>query len=236
MVLSILASFAVDVVLGWLLVIWIMKRVQPGASHDYTFRPLTLVVVVAAVVFTRVTGFEPGIVFGLVAGVAFGALVGVAAQAKAALVTLGYAFAVAAVAWVLYAAVAPSIGESALATFVGEALASTAIAGIAALPIALLPLGSLPGQAVWRWRRAVWAGCYAVGLFAFFVVLMPMPFSWDGVAWELWAWIGVYALYALVAVTAWLLLARPWRRSEAEGGERDGTNEGASSSADSIGM
>jgi hypothetical protein len=239
MVLSILASFAVDVVLGWLLVIWIMKRVQPGATHEYSFRPLTLLVVVAAVMFTRLTGFEPGIVFGLVAGVAFGALVGAAAEAKASLVTLGYAFGVAAVAWALYGAVAPSIGESAVATFAGEALASTAISGIAALPIALLPLGGLPGRAVWRWSRIVWAGSYAVGLFAFFVVLMPMPFSWEEVAWELWAWVGVYTVYAAAAVVAWLVLARPWRRADeapADGRTEATPTEDATSSADSIGM
>ncbi len=213
LVLSIFASFLVDVVVGWLLVIWIMRRVQPGARHTYAFRPLTLLVVLAAVLFTRLTGFEPGIVFGLVAGVVFTAVVGVAAEAKAALVTLGYAFAAAAVAWVLYAAVAPEIGESAVATFAGEALASTAIAGVAALPIALLPLGTLPGRAIWAWRRTLWAACYAGGLFAFFVVLMPMPFSWAEVAWELWAWVGVYAAYAAAAVIAWLVLARPWHTS-----------------------
>ncbi len=69
-VLSLLVSFAIDVALGWLIVIWVMRRLVPGATHTFLFRPATLLVVVAAVVFSRLTGFEPGIVFGLVAGVA----------------------------------------------------------------------------------------------------------------------------------------------------------------------
>lgn len=226
-ILSILLSFGVDVVLGWLLVVWVVSRLQPGATHDYTFRPLTLLVVVAAVVFTRLTGFEPGIVFGLVAGVAFGALVGAAAEAKAALTTLGYAFAAAWVAWVLYGVVAPSIGGSFGATLLGETLAAIAVGGMAALPIALVPLGGLPGRAIWQWRRTVWAGCYAAGLLAFFVVLMPMPFSWAEVGWELSAWVGVYACYAVVAVAAWLVLSRPWRKKTDEDAAAGETGEAA---------
>lgn len=87
---------------------------------------------------------------------------------------------------------------------------------MAALPIALVPLRGLAGHAIWSWNRGVWAGCYAVGLFAFFVVLMPMPFSWGDVSWSLWAWIGAYLTYAAVAITAWLLLARPWERPPVE--------------------
>ena len=210
-VLSILVSFGVDVVLGWALVVWIMSRVNPGATHSYSFRPLTLLVVIAAVVFTRLTGFEPGIVFGLVAGVAFAAIAGRSGAAKSALVTLGYAFVLALVAWVVYGVVAGSSGESFLATLLVETLAAIAVGGMAALPIALFPVRGMPGHAIWQWRRGLWVACYAVGLFAFFIVLMPMPFSWEEVGWELGAWIGVYLLYAVIAVTAWLLLARPWR-------------------------
>lgn len=214
--LSIVASFAVDVVLGWTLVIWLVRRVTPGASHSFVFKPLTLLVVIAAVVFARLTGFEPGIVFGLVAGVAFGTLVGRAPQAKAALATLGYAFAVAFIAWLLYGLMGggAAAGTSFWQTLVLETLAATAIGGMAALPIALFPVRGMAGQTVWAWRRWVWAVCYAVGLFAFFIVLMPMPFSWAGVSWDLIASVGVYLLYAIGAVVAWLLVTRPWRRDE----------------------
>ncbi|WP_295576882.1 hypothetical protein [uncultured Microbacterium sp.] len=237
MVLSILISFAVDVVLGWAAVVWIMSRMNPGVTHSYSFRPLTLLVVVAAVVFTRVTGFEPGIVFGLVAGVAFGALAGRSAEAKSALVTLGYAFAWAAVAWVVYGAVADSAGDSFLATLLVEALAAVAVGGMAALPVALIPLRGMPGYPIWRWSRWLWAGCYAVGLLAFFIVLMPMPFAWDEVGWELGAWVGVYLVYAAAAVVAWLVLARPWQKDESASPEvtAEPDAEAVDSGADRLG-
>lgn len=236
-VLSILVSFAIDVVIGWALVVLLMRRMLPEATHSYVFQPATLLVVVAAVAFTRVTGFEPGIVFGLVAGVAFGAIAGRAGEARAALVTLGYAFGVAVVAWVLYGLLVGTSGDSFWSTFVVETLSSIAVGGMAALPIALFPLRGLPGRALWAWNRWVWAGAYAIGLFAFFVVLMPMPFSWGGVHWNLGAWVGVYLAYAVFAVAAWLVLARPWRRDaegEAEEAEDDAAAEAPASDPVSV--
>ncbi len=210
---SVLVGFAVDVALGWLVTIWLVRRIIPGATHDYVFKPVSLVVVVAAVVLTRVTGFEPGIVFGLVAGVAFGAVAAGAAHGKAALAQLGYAFGAAVLAWLAYGALSSQMasGDDFWSTFLLETLGSIAIGGMAALPIALFPVRGLAGQAIWEWNRWIWAGAYAVGLFAFFVVLMPMPFSWQQVQLSLVAWLTIYLAYLGAAVVLWLVLARPLR-------------------------
>lgn len=212
--LSILTGFALDVVLGWTVTVWIVKRAVSGATHSYVFRPITLLVVVLAVVFTRITGFEPGIVFGLVAGVAFGAIVGRSGQARAVLAALGYAFGIAVVAWLLYGALGggAAAGESFWGTFLIETLSTLAIGGMAALPIALVPVRGLAGHAIWSWNRWLWGACYAVGLLAFFIVLLPMPFSWAEVSLTLGSWVGLYVVYAVVATGLWLILTRPWDR------------------------
>ena len=112
--------------------------------------------------------------------------------------------------------------------FVQETFSSMAIGGIAALPIALVPLRGLTGYAVFSWNRGAWAGTYAVGLFGFFFVLMPFPFAWKGVPLSIGTWIGIYLLYAVVAVVAWLVLARPWKHEPAEPeGSVDATPESA---------
>lgn len=209
---SVLVSFAIEVVLGWFLVIWLVKRAQPEAKPAFTFAPLTLLVVVATVLFTRITGFEPGIVFGLVAGVSFGAALATAAKARVTLVGLGYAFVFALLAWVVYALTGAVRDPGAVLVFVRESLSAITIAGIAALPIALTPLRGLAGHAVWSWNRWVWAGAYAVGLLGFFLVLLPMPFSWGGVHASLWGWIGLYLAYAAVAAGLWAGIVRPWKK------------------------
>lgn len=213
MLLSLLLGFALDVVLGWFLVIWLARRLIPDAKHSFSFKPITLLIVIAAVLFTRITGFEPGIVFGLVAGVSFGTLASRAQSARVVMLPLGFALALGVVAWLSYGAI-PASTEF-WPSFLRETLASVAIGGMAALPIALFPLRGLAGHAVWQWNRWVWAGCYAVGLMAFFTVLMPMPFSWGEVGLDLVSWLVIYLGYAAVALALWLLSAYA-RRSRAQ--------------------
>lgn len=210
---SVIVSFAIEVVLGWFLVIWLVRRAQPEAKPAFRFAPLTLLVVVATVVFTRLTAFEPGIVFGLVAGVTFGAALATAAKARVTLIGLGYAFVIAVFAWIAYALLGGIVDPGAVVVFVREALSAITIAGIAALPIALIPLRGLAGHEVFVWNRWVWCGAYAVGLLGFFLVLLPMPFSWDGVRASLFTWIALYLAYAAVAVGIWAVVVKPWKKT-----------------------
>jgi hypothetical protein len=214
--LSILSSFLLDAVAGWFLLIYFVRRANPRATATFRFAPASLLVVAAAVVFTRVTGFAPGIIFGLVAGVAFGAVLATAEKAKVALIGIGYSFVVAVIGWVGYSILNGSVGVHPAAgiVFLQETLSSMAIGGIAALPIALVPLRGLSGYDIFSWNKWVWGGAYAIGLLGFFVVLMPLPFSWTGVHINLVVWVAVYLAYALAAVIAWLVLARPWKRPD----------------------
>lgn len=209
---SLVVGLLVDVALGWMLVIAVIKRTHPSSTVSFEFRPLTLLIVIAAVVVTRVTGFEPGIVFGLVAGVVFGGILATAEKAKAALVTLGCGFAAALIAWLAYSGIVMAGSAEPFVVFVQETLSAVAIAGIVALPIALLPLRGLAGHTVWEWKRPVWGLAYGVGLGAFLLVLLPMPFSWDRVGLDLMMWIGLYVLYAIGSFALWLIVERPWRR------------------------
>ena len=223
--LSILVSFLIDAVAGWFVVILLVRRTTPTASAAFRFVPATLIIVVAAVLFSRLTGFQPGIVLGLVAGVVFGAALATAEKAKVALVPLAYSFGVAVLGWIGYsilAAVAGAHPEGAT-LFAKETFSAIAIAGIAALPIALIPLKGLAGYEVFSWNRWIWGASYAIGLFGFFFVLMPLPFSWDSVSLSIWVWVAIYVAYALVAVAAWLLIVRPWRREAATEAENEPT-------------
>ena len=213
--LSILVSFLLDAVAGWFLLIWLVRRTTPTATAHFRFAPATLLIVIAAVAFTRITGFQPGIVFGLVAGVAFGTVVATSDKAKHALVTLGFGFAIAVVGWIGYSVLAPAGDVNAAIVFIRETLSSMAIGGIAALPIALIPLRGLTGHTIFEWSKWAWGAAYGIGLFGFFFVLMPFPFAWKGVPLSIGVWIGLYLLYAVIAIGGWLLLARPWEKAVA---------------------
>lgn len=208
--LSIGIAFALEVVVGWTVLTLLVRRRRPDITASYKVIPLGLLAVIGAVLFSRLTGFEPGLVYGVVAGVVFAGIAERADQARLTLITLGYAFTIGILAWVVYS-VTPSDGGPAL-LFVRETLSALAIGGIVALPIALLPIPGLAGSDLFRWRRPVWAAAYALGLAAFLLVLMPLPASWDTVGVALPAWIGVIVAYAVVATGLWLALARPWGR------------------------
>jgi hypothetical protein len=213
--LSILVSFAIDAVLGWMLVLWLLRRTKPGTPARVRFVPATLAIVAIAVIFTRLTGFQPGIIFGLVAGIVVGATLATADRARIALAGLGWSFVVAVVGWVGYSLISPT-DLTPVALFARETLSALAIGGIAALPITLVPVRGLIGHEVYSWNRWAWAGAYGLGLFGFFVVLMPMPFSWQTVPLSLWTWVAIFAGYAVVAVGLWLGVTRPWAREASE--------------------
>ncbi|MEO8093920.1 MAG: hypothetical protein ABI632_03200 [Pseudolysinimonas sp.] len=210
--LSILVSFAIEVGVGWIAVILLVRRTHPDATPKFEFQPLSLLVVALAVVVSRLSGFEPGIVFGLVAGVAFGGLLATADRARVALIGIGWAFAIGVVAWLGYSLI-PADTEG-VGLFARETLSSASIAGMAALPIALLPARGLTGFAVWSWRRPVWIAAYAVGVFAFLLVLLPLPASWAAVHASIWTWAGLYLLYAIAAIGVWLVVTRPWKSEQ----------------------
>ncbi len=206
---SVLIAFLLDAVIGWLVVIQFVRRTDRDAKPTFRLLPAMLALVIVAVLFSRLTGFQPGLMFGLVAGVVFAGLVGAAQRARVVLVELGWAFGLGVVAWVLYSVIPADI------VFVRETLAAIAIGGIAALPIALLPVPGLAGRTIWEWNRRVWIAGYAVGLLGFFLVLMPRPFSWDTVGISVWAWGAVFAAYAIGAVVLWAVVTKPWNRTAA---------------------
>ena len=205
--LSILATFALEVVVGWFAVVLIVRRTHPTAAVSFQFAPISLLIVVGAVLVSRLSGFEPPIIFGLVAGVAFGGVLGTAERARVTLIGLGWAFGIGILAWVGYSLLPADL------VILRELLATAAIAGISALPIALLPLRGLAGHVVWQWKKTVWAAAYAIGLFAFLLVLLPLPGSWSEVGMGLWTWVALFVAYTLAAVGLWLGVTRPWRKA-----------------------
>ncbi len=234
--ISLSASFVLTVVIGWGVAIWIARRFTPGLTASYSFKPLSLVIVVLTVFFTRVTGMEPGMVFGLVAGVALGAMSSKAVEARVAVAQTGYAFAAGVVGWLSYSALAPTLAgsDNVLAALLIDTLSGLSVAGFAAAPLALLPVAGMGGSAVFDWNRRVWFLMYSAGLLGFFVVLLPMSYSWREVNFSLKAWVGLYVVYAATAVVAYMALVRPWQRvlakqNAVEAGDADGTDLDAES-------
>jgi hypothetical protein len=210
---SVFVAFLAEVALGWFVLIFVVRRTNPGTTAWFTFKPWLLLAVVGAVVFARLTGLQPGIAFGAVAAVAFAAIVNDRDRARFTFVGLAYAFGLAIVAWVGYSLLAGAADANLDAglLFVHESLAAATVAGISLLPLLLIPVRGMPGFEIYGWNRVVWGASYLVGLIAFLLVLLPMPTSWKEVAISLWAWLGLFVLYAVAATVVWLAVTKPWK-------------------------
>jgi hypothetical protein len=224
--LAIAAGFLVVIALGWAVVTLTMRRTHPESQPRIEFRILTIAFVALAVVASVLSGFEPGVIFGFIAGVGFGAAISTRARAGSAVLMTGYMVVVAGAAWGAYSALVPVVGAepSLLELIALESLSGIAIAGVSALPLALLPLRGLSGQSIWAFSRLLWLGLYALSVAGFLIVLVPLPDSWQLVELDLVAWGIGYAVYFGIAIVAWLIAARPWKREAAEpapGGSAD---------------
>jgi hypothetical protein len=202
---SVAIAFVIQNILGWWLVRRALRITDPDLAPHVRFRFGSLVILLLAVLVSRLVGFEPGMVFGLLVGLSFGVELAAAKQARVALVGAGYAFGLAMVGWLGYSLITGVVAAEPgfWAVFASETLSGLAVSGIAALPLALLPIAFVEGGAIFAWRKSAWAIAYGVGLFAFFVILLPLPFSWGEVGLPLATWVGLYLAYAVLAIVVW---------------------------------
>jgi hypothetical protein len=213
--LTLLFTFALFNVGAWAVVSSVMKRVQPEAKPVLTFHPASLLVVAAAVLLSRLLQFDPGIVFGLVAGTTFAVTLALSREAVVIIAGTAYAGAVALLAWIGYSVLTWLNPLDGFAVALTELLGGITLEGVSTLPIALIPLATLDGGILFRWRRWVWAVVYAAGMALFLLVLFNLPGGDTPVDQGFWNWLLVFAAFAVLAVAVWLVDLLVRRRESA---------------------
>jgi hypothetical protein len=155
------AAFAVPV---------IVAHRRHGDRPSLKVVPISLLIGVVCVLLSRLTSFQPGYLYGLLIGLAFARELSAAEEGRAtalgALVMLG----VAVVAWVVLGVVPEGDGFGLVVA--RTALAALLVAGLEGVVFGLLPMRFLPGQPLFEWNRAMWAGLLGIGAFAFFHILI----------------------------------------------------------------
>src|SRR5690606_33018395 len=188
--------------LGLALIALLLRR--RGRPAHIVLRPGSLVIVLVTALASRVAGFEPGFVFGLVLALVFAASAE-EDEATASIAEGAWLLVAGLTAWILYSG-AVGLGwadAGVVGLFATEGLAGLAVGCLAALPLVMLPLPGLPGRAIWRRRRMLWAGAQVVAAAVFVFVVLPFPLSWEQVDAPFATWILAFAVYAGVAVALW---------------------------------
>lgn len=166
----------------------------------------TLVVAAACVLISRLTGFLPGYLYGLVLGYSFARELRAEDEGRAVSAAAWWMLGLAAACWLMLGAVrGPGVGETMPGQIAESVMVAITVAGVEGIVFGLVPLRFLPGEAVFRWSRARWAVPYGIGLFAFiWVILNPAngfasPLEEAGLATA----IGLFIGFGVVSVLFW---------------------------------
>ena len=195
-----------------------------GLAPTVRMSPRLLLAAVAACAATRFLSLDPALVLGvlLVGGLAPSPAAPAARRAQADAQAAGLAdadgpgrtpgprdrgvLAAAQLASVTLLATAAWIAHSAIASggfwpqLLRETLATVCLAGLGSLVLALVPLGSLPGRAVWGWSRVGYVALAVVGVTIAAIVFVGAPSGGFPVG----SLLAATAVGALGIVAAWL--------------------------------
>jgi hypothetical protein len=133
----------------------------------------TLVIAAACVLISRLAGFLPGYLYGLILGYAFARQLDVAEDGRAHALSAWWMLGLAFVAWLTLGAVRGLDIEGSVPVAVAESvLAALVVAGIEGIVFGLVPLRFMKGEPIFRWRRWRWAVLYAIGVLGFISILV----------------------------------------------------------------
>jgi len=174
------AATFVGVLIGLLAVTWLASLPRRAAQRALTGDPGklravsgTLVIAALCVVISRLTGFLPGYLYGLILGYEFARSLEPADKARALSAGAWWMLGLAAVSWLMLGAVrAPGVGDTWPGVVAENVLGAIAVAGVEGIVFALLPMRFLYGEPIFRWSRFRWGLLYFAGMFAFVVVIL----------------------------------------------------------------
>jgi hypothetical protein len=163
-VLSILVGVGVGGVVG---AAYRRLRHHPVEVHLHAL-PAGLAVAATCVLISRLSAFEPGYLYGVIASLAFQGSLAKPEQghtvALSSIASLGVAV-VAWIAWLPAGHAAAQPGAPFGVVLLADLLGSVFVGGLVGQVISLLPLRFLPGQTLLEWSRAAWAATFGIAVF-----------------------------------------------------------------------
>lgn len=181
---------------------WLVHR-RAGDAARIKIVPVSLLVGIACVAISRVTGFEPGYLYGLLIGLAFARELSASLEARLTAIGALLMLVTALAAWVVLGAL--PVGDAFLLVALRTALAALMVAGLEGVVFGLLPMRFLPGEAIYAWNRTVWAAILASGAFTFFHILVNPASGYlsDSTRTPLVTVLALFVGFGLISVGFW---------------------------------
>ncbi|HVA86016.1 MAG TPA: FGLLP motif-containing membrane protein [Candidatus Saccharimonadales bacterium] len=179
----------------------------------------TIFLAAACVILTRVTGAQPGYVYGIIGALVFSMPLTLKDEGRMAMAGGVALLVLALVAWFLRIPFQPAVGElpSGPALVIDKALATVFIEAISALVFGLIPLRFLAGHVLKRWNTRAWLLLWGVSILIFaHVILYPVSdYQPNPSAVGIWTVVITVGVYAAIAVLFWDHFRRREKRREA---------------------
>lgn len=165
--------------------------------------PVSLLVGVACVLVSRLTGFQPGYLYGLLIGLVFARELSLADEGLTTAIGATLMLIVAFAAW-LGLGILPD-GDGFGLVVARTTLAALMVAGLEGVVFGLLPMRFLPGQPLYEWSRVLWGLLLGIGAFAFFHILVNPASGYlsDTSRTPLLTVLGLLIGFSLVSVAFW---------------------------------
>jgi hypothetical protein len=163
-----LVSFVIGATLSWYIA-KLFRRHHKYPTHTYLKAlPLGLAVAAICVLVSRVTNFEPGYLYGIVVSIAFVETLEERHNAHLTVISTFSTLLVALLAWFAWVPINHLAGlhtGNIPLGVVDDVLGSIFVGGLVGTVIGLMPLQFMPGGALLKWRKDVWAIVFFVALF-----------------------------------------------------------------------
>jgi len=137
--------------------------------------PFGLLIAAMCVFVSRVTGFEPGYLYGIICGVSFTRKLAPSEEGHVVALGAWVRVVLAILAWFAWAAMtndATKSGSFFGTVLVDDFLASLFVSSLVGTVISLFPLRFLPGCKLQAWHKGAWAVTFGISLFVLVQVLL----------------------------------------------------------------
>jgi hypothetical protein len=151
----------------------LMHMRRTGELGSLRALPWTLVAGGVCVLISRLAGFEPGYLYGVLLGVVFRRPQETDDDGRQAAAGAVWTLLTALAAWLALGWLRATVADASFLRVAGEtALAAVVVAGLEAVAFGMMPFRFLNGAAVRAWSRLAWALLFGAGAFAFVHVLI----------------------------------------------------------------
>jgi hypothetical protein len=183
----------------------VLRRARSKEWGRLRALPLALLVGIGCVVLSRVIGFLPGYLYGIVLGVAFTREVSDQQEATEVAVASTFVLALSVGSWVMLGLVRVGSEAGVMSDLVEAALATVVVSGFEALTIGLLPLGGMPGKVLFDQKKFWWIVIWGLSVLAFFHALVNPQSGYlvDSALVPVATTIGLLVAFTLLSFALW---------------------------------